>query len=63
MSLQVPPADENQKDEHAQSKGMLDPEVQELLRRLLVGDLELKVDPLSGRVEVDGETPPSKDHP
>ena len=63
MSLEVPPADENQEDEHRQSEGMLDPEVQELLRRLLVGDLELKVDPWSGQVEVDGESPVSKDHP
>jgi len=62
MSLEVPPADENQVDEHEQPKGML-PEVRELLRRLLVGDLELKVDPLSGQVEVDGESPASKDHP
>ncbi len=57
------------KEEEAEpSADSLDPAVDELLRRLLTGELELKVDPVSGRPLLDGnpppeETPPSEDHP
>jgi hypothetical protein len=45
LSLEVPSADE----EEEWPAGSLDPEVDDLLRRLLVGELEVKVDPISGR--------------
>ena len=58
MSLEVPPAEEEER-----SAGLLDPAVRELLRRLLVGELELKIDPVSGRVLLDGRTPPPPHRP
>ena len=59
MSLEPAPAEEGE-DRPA---GSLDPQVDELLRRLLVGELELKVDPVSGRALPDGEPPARKDRP
>ena len=59
MSPEVPPA----KEEREPSAGLLDPTVDELLRRLLVGELELRVDPVSGRAVVDGELPAPQDRP
>ena len=59
MSFEVPPKEE----EAEPSADSLDPGVNELLRRLLTGELELKVDPLSGRALIDGNTPPDKTPP
>jgi hypothetical protein len=53
VSLETPPTREEQPEP---SPGSLDPEVGELLRRLLVGELRLKVDPVSGRAVLDGES-------
>ena len=64
MSVEVPPAQEEDKDEDDQPEGSSrNPDVDELLRRLLVGELRLKVDPISGRAIPDGEPAPSEDHP
>ena len=59
MSREVPPAKEGEEP----SASLLDPAVRELLRRLLVGELELKIDPVSGRVLLDGRTPPPHHRP
>ena len=64
MSFEVPPKEE----EAEPSADSLDPGVDELLRRLLTGELDLKVDPLSGRALLDANTSPdrtlpSEDHP
>ena len=55
----MPPAKEGEEP----SASMLDPAVREVLRRLLVGELELKVDPVSGRALLDGKAPPPQDRP
>ena len=59
MSREVPPAKEGEEP----SASLLDPAVREVLRRLLVGELELKVDPVSGRALLDGKAPPPQDRP
>ena len=60
MSLEMPPARE---EEQAPPSGSLDPEVGELLRRLLVGELALKVDPVSGKAVAGDDSPASKVRP
>jgi hypothetical protein len=59
VSLEVAP----RKKEEKRSAGSLDPEVFELLRRLLVGELVVKVDPVSGQAVRDGRTPSAQDRP
>ena len=55
MNVEVPPAEE----EEERPEGSRNPEVDELLRRLLVGELELTVDPISGRAMLNNEVRPA----